>query len=234
MRVRHILILAAALIASSATGFPAAAAGGAGDASEIARTVEIVDGDTLLLDDGREVRLVGIQAPKLPLGREGFVAWPLADEAKAALAELTLGRDVKIAPGPAPQDRHGRLLAQLYDAESGEWIQGALLADGMARVYSFHDNRVLIPEMLERERAARAAGRGIWGEPWYAIRNPEGLGGDIGSFQLVEGLVLDAAEVRGRGYINFGPDYRSDFTISLDRAALARFAESGRAPADYI
>ena len=156
MRVRHILILAAALIASSATGFPAAAAGGAGDASEIARTVEIVDGDTLLLDDGREVRLVGIQAPKLPLGREGFVAWPLADEAKAALAELTLGRDVKIAPGPAPQDRHGRLLAQLYDAESGEWIQGALLADGMARVYSFHDNRVLIPEMLERERAARA------------------------------------------------------------------------------
>ena len=50
-------------------------------AQEIARAVEIVDGDTLILADGREVRLVGIQAPKLPLGRKNFRTWPLADEA---------------------------------------------------------------------------------------------------------------------------------------------------------
>ena len=42
----------------------------------------VVDGDTLVLADGRQVRLVGIQAPKLPLGRDGFQPWPLADEAK--------------------------------------------------------------------------------------------------------------------------------------------------------
>ena len=229
---RYPVLLAAAL---AVCAVPGAMPGAAEEpASEIARAVKIVDGDTLFLDDGREVRLVGIQAPKLPLGREGFVAWPLAEEAKAALTELALGRELKIAPGPAPMDRHGRLLAQLYDAETGQWVQGALLSQGMARVYSFYDNRVRIPEMLERERAARAAGRGIWGESWYAVRNPAGLGGDIDSFQLVEGQVLDAAEVRGRGYINFGPDYRSDFTISLDRDALRRFAESGRAPADYI
>ena len=33
---------------------------------------EIVDGDTLFIDDGTQIRLVGIQAPKLPLGRRGF------------------------------------------------------------------------------------------------------------------------------------------------------------------
>ena len=53
-----------------------------------ARAVEIVDGDTLVLDDDRQVRLVGIQAPKLPLGQANFVAWPLADEAKALLERL--------------------------------------------------------------------------------------------------------------------------------------------------
>jgi len=45
------------------------------------RVATIVDGDTLFIDDGTEVRLVGIQAPKVPLGRAGFapmlVPYPL-------------------------------------------------------------------------------------------------------------------------------------------------------------
>ena len=56
------------------------------------RVVEVVDGDTLVLDDVRQVRLVGIQAPKLPLGRPGFEAWPLGEKSKAALEALVLGR----------------------------------------------------------------------------------------------------------------------------------------------
>ena len=39
--------------------------------------VEIVDGGTLRLDMGKQVRLVGLQAPRLPLGRANFKAWPL-------------------------------------------------------------------------------------------------------------------------------------------------------------
>ena len=46
-------------------------------AAETERVVEIVDGDTLVLAGGRQVRLVGIQAPKLPLGRPGLEAGPL-------------------------------------------------------------------------------------------------------------------------------------------------------------
>ena len=57
-------------------------------APERGRAVEIVDGDTLVLEDGLQVRLVGTQAPKLPLGRPNFQTWPLATEAKAALARL--------------------------------------------------------------------------------------------------------------------------------------------------
>src|SRR3546814_5034081 len=47
-----------------------------------AEAVTVIDGDTLTLADGREIRLVGIQAPKLALGRTGFQPWPLAEEAK--------------------------------------------------------------------------------------------------------------------------------------------------------
>ena len=88
--------------------------------------VEVIDGDTLVLADGSEVRLVGIQAPKLPLGRADFVAQPLAEEAKAALAAMTLGRTVALSYGGQRIDRWGRRLAHLHD-ESGRWIQGELL-----------------------------------------------------------------------------------------------------------
>ena len=58
----------------------------------VATVAGVIDGDTVRLDDGRQVRLVGIQAPKLPLGRPEFEPWPLADAAKAALAGLIDGR----------------------------------------------------------------------------------------------------------------------------------------------
>ena len=188
-----------------------------------AEVADIVDGDTLVLADGRQVRLVGIQAPKAALGRAGFEPWPLADEAGAALAELALGRSVSLGVGGAGTDRHGRVLAQLY-RDDGLWLQGELLARGLARVYSFADNRALVAEMLALERHARAAGRGIWADPWYRIRAPDELGGLLDSFQIVEGRVLDVAVVRNRGYLNFGDDWKTDFTVAIDPAALRRFA----------
>jgi micrococcal nuclease len=184
----------------------------------------IVDGDTLVLKDGVEVRLVGLQAPKLPLGRTGFRAWPLAEEAKAALEELALGKTLRLSYGGLRIDRHGRLLAHLHDAD-GRWIQGEMLARGMARVYSFADNRARVPEMLALETAARAQRRGIWAHPFYRIRgtDPDELKRDIGTFQLVEGIVLSAAVVRNRGYLNFGPDWKTDFTITISPRDMRRF-----------
>ncbi len=197
-----------------------------------ARVIEVVDGDTVILHDGREVRLVGTQAPKLPLGRPNFAKWPLADEAKAALAELTLGQEVALAYGGRRRDRHGRELAHLY-LEDGRWVQGEMLFQGMARVYTFADNRALISKLLKQERRARRARRGIWAHPYYAIRDSDNLDEHIGSFQLVEGRVR-SAQVRGkRAYLNFGRNWRSDFTVSLDDEARRLFRQAGINPVHY-
>jgi endonuclease YncB( thermonuclease family) len=193
-----------------------------------ARVIAVIDGDTVKLDNGREVRLVGIQAPKLPLGRRGFAAWPLADEAKAKLETLTARKLVTLHYGGAREDRHGRLLAHLTTqdeaaADRAVWVQGDMLKAGLARVYSFPDNRALVAEMLAFEREARAARRGIWRNPYYRIRKPEETRRDIETFQLVEGRVLQAASVKDRVYLNFGPDYRTDFTIAIARRNLRLF-----------
>ncbi|MPZ09592.1 MAG: thermonuclease family protein [Kiloniellaceae bacterium] len=193
-------------------------------AGAVAATV--IDGDTLTLADGREIRLVGIQAPKLPLGRAGFASWPLAEEAKRFLAGLTLGQHLDLGFGGRRSDRHGRVLAHLFDSQ-GRWIQGELLNAGLARVYSFADNRTAVAEMLGLERAARAARRGIWADSFYAVRPAEAAGRWLGGFEVVEGRILAVGQGGGTTYLNFAEDWREDFTIALDRRARKLFEEQG-------
>lgn len=226
-------VLAAALAAMLAAGLTAAP-GRADPFAGLAQggtavVSEVVDGDTVVLADGRQVRLVGIQAPKLPLGRPGFEAWPLAEEAKATLASLTRQGTVTLGFGGVSQDRHGRLLAHMF-TEDGVWLQGAMLEQGLARVYSFADNRALVDEMLALERAARAAGRGIWGLDYYALVDEADAGAHLGSFALVEGEVLDAEVVRGRGYLNFGEDWKQDFTVTIAPEDMDAFLAAGMTP----
>ena len=200
---------------------------------------EVIDGDTVVLRGGRQVRLVGTQAPKLPLGRPGFAKWPLADEARARLQELVLGRSVQLAYGGLRRDRHGRQLAHLFlndHADHGDrgparlWVQGTMVGDGLARVYSFSDNRACVAELLALEARARAAKRGIWALPYYAIGSaarPGALARLAGTFQIVEGRARLATR-RGRWiYINFGSEYWRDFTIAIPSRSWKLFSKAG-------
>ena len=198
-----------------------------------ARAVEVIDGGTVRLESGETVRLAGIQAPKLGSDGSGAGGWPLAREARQALAALVQGRRVGLAFAGPRRDRHGRLRAHLVRADDGAWIQGALLAAGLARVMSRVDERAAVPEMLGLERRARAARLGIWREPRYRVRAAAEAGGALRSFQLIEGRVRAAAVVRGRGYLNFGEDWREDFTVSIAPRDRRRFEAAGIAVEDY-
>lgn len=213
----------------------------AGETAHRAKVVEIVDGDTVLIDppfkDGNEIRLVGIQAPKLPLGRANFPTWPLAPEAKQALSDLTLGKTVALTFGGARRDRYARWLAHLHviDGDARVWVQGEMLKRGLARVYTFPDNRALADDMLSHEQEARQSKAGIWALPFYTIRNsdPETLLDLLGTFQLIEGRIVDAAFVKGTVYLNFGADWRSDFTIAIQRKHMKTFSLSGIDPREW-
>jgi endonuclease YncB( thermonuclease family) len=199
---------------------------------ETGKVTKVIDGDTLLLENGKQLRLVGIQAPKFPVGRRTGLTWPLAGEAKDTLEDLVLGQTISLFYGGARLDRHSRTLAQATDSQ-GRWLQGELLQRGLARVYSFADNRAMVAEMLSLERNARNARRGIWAHPFYAVRRHEDAEKDIGSFELVEGRVLKVAIVGGRAYLNFGNDWQRDFTLVIESAERRRFEAEGFDPAFY-
>ncbi len=198
-----------------------------------ARVVEVIDGSTVLLDDGETVRLAGIEPPKHIAGDAASDMEPLVETSRQTLARLVQGRRVGLAVGGVPRDRHGRLRVHLVRSDDGTWIQGTLLAAGLARVHSLVDDRAAAAEMLVIEDRARAARLGIWSQPGYRVRAAGEADGGLHSFQLVEGRVRAAAVVRGRGYLNFGDDWREDFTVSIGPRDRRRFESEGVAIEDY-
>jgi micrococcal nuclease len=189
---------------------------------------EVMDGDGFKMKGvAEDIRMLGIQAPKLPKGRRNFQPWPESADAQRALDALVKGHAVTLRLGQTPKDRNGRTLAHVV-RDDGLWIQQELVRAGWARVYTFPDNRQFADDLYKAEREARAAKRGIWADKVYAVRaaDPQSLERDIGTFQIVEGKVAKAAKVRGRYYINFGDDYRSDFTATIAPEAATLFARA--------
>jgi endonuclease YncB( thermonuclease family) len=218
------LLLPALMLAAPV--MPSAALAARLPAFEPGETVTIgavVDGGEVVLGDGRHVRLAGIEAPR-PAAADGR-SWPYAEEAKAALEKLVLGREVELRFAGNRRDRHGRILAHVFVGR--RWVQGEVIRRGLARVASAADNRRGVAEMLAREDRARQARRGIWRDRFYAVRAADEAGHYAGSFQIVEGTVADTAMVDGQLFVNFGGDWRTAFSLRLAPDALRLFRSEG-------
>jgi endonuclease YncB( thermonuclease family) len=190
---------------------------------ETASVGAVVDGGEIALADGRQVRLVGIEAPHPAAAH--VRAWPYAAEAKAALEKLVLGREVELRFAGNRRDRYGRILAHVFVGK--RWVQGEMIRRGLARVASAADNRLGVAEMLAREERARQAQRGIWRDRFYAVRAADEAGRYGGSFQIVEGAVVDTARVEGQLFVNFGDDWRTAFSLRLPLETLRLFRAEG-------
>ena len=167
-----------------------------------ATVVEIVDGDTLRLHDGEQVRPLGLQAPKLPVGRRNFKTWPLDNESKDALVPDILetvtswfrSSETGLArPGACPFACFGRYLDPGRDATFR-----------LCPVFTLYDKRPLVDEILQLEQSARRARHGRLGHAFYRIWPAENLRGDINTFQLVEDRVRAVATFKGSTYLNLG------------------------------
>jgi micrococcal nuclease len=140
----------AALPATETTGIPP-------QATEA--TIDYVhDGDTLFLTDGRKVRLLGINTPEIGANLECY-----GDEATALLRSLLpKGTHVWVNADIEPRDQYGRSLLFVYKDDATN-INLELLKQGAAEVEMYAPNLLLQQSIDGAERAARAAGVGLWG-----------------------------------------------------------------------
>ena len=170
----------------------------------------VTDGDTLRLQDGRRVRLIGINAPEL--GRNGKPSEPYAQAAKRALQALVDGQPLQLVTGDEATDRYGRTLGYLFD-QRGENLEAQLLAQGMGYAVAIPPNLALINCHVAAEQAARDARLGLWQAPPVVAVDTLRRGG----FQLVQGKV-SAVNTAG-----------TTLWVDLDGPLTLRFTAADRA-----
>ena len=137
-------------------------------AGEPGTVAEVVDGDTLILSDGRVVRMAGVEAPKPHLAKAGANIGELARAAREALEGFIGGARIEIRLGEVSRDRHDRTLAQVYLGD-GTWLQEAMVKAGFARIRPFPGDFSCLGDLVKYERGARDMSRGLWRSAEYSI-----------------------------------------------------------------
>jgi endonuclease YncB( thermonuclease family) len=199
---------------------PARAEGCAFEPQGEGRVAAVIDARTFRLQDGREVRLAGIE--------------PVANQSTnqtSALAAIIAGHDVSLRGEDDTPDRYGRQPALVFLDSSDTLVQGELLAQGEALVSAAVTNKDCASVLAAAEAAARQAKRGIWADP-TAIKSAESSGdilAGVGRFTVVEGKVLSVRQAGATTYLNFGRNWTRDFAVTISRRMVAAFEAAGLA-----
>jgi hypothetical protein len=130
----------------------------------------------------------------------------------AALRDAIDGAPRLVVRGPPWTDRTGHRPVEVFRPD-GRSVQERLVAAGAARVRPGAD-AALTRRLLARERVAREAGRGGWGDGRFRIHDAVPTPA-IAGFAVVRGEVVSTGETRWFHYLNFAEEYWTDFSVRM-------------------
>lgn len=198
------------------------------DESPLFRVKDVEAGSNILLEDGRKIRLADIITPyHLQIDTyEQRINHHLTSLLKGKLVSLEVNLLRKT-------DRYGRLLAHVWvydnctsnkaeDCQDRLWVQGDLIEHGYAIVYNYSELFNYNVALLTLEHDARSKYKGIWQEKKLSVLDASVIEANSSryrnSFKFIEGVPKQIVESKNKIFINFGDDWKKDFTITVDKA----------------
>jgi hypothetical protein len=184
----------------------------------------------LTLEDGRELKLNGINPPgPTPNNAD------LDSKTGAKLAVWLVGREILFRPLGQRPDRWGRTPALIFasaGAAGSPFLQVAetVLDAGLARFEPSADAAHCRTDLLTAEAAARAAALGLWSDPYYAIiaaTDHDSFSEKAGTFVIVEGRVTGVGKGDFRSSVFFGPRRGMDFSVTILQRHIKTFDAAG-------
>lgn len=172
----------------------------------------VTDSKTIVLADGSIIRLATLHTPDA-----------MMDASRRALTALTAHHTVRVEKVKNAQDRHGRTVAHVY-RDDGLWLQGEMVKHGMAMVMAIPHQTAQIRKLYRMEDTSRKAGKGLWSNPVILPAGPAAAK-FRGTYALVEGTVKKVTAVRDATYINFGEDWKTDFSLRIAKTDRKYFAD---------
>lgn len=181
----------------------------------------VIDGDTVALQDGRHIRIIGINTPEKK--QKEIPAQPLANLATRSLREIISQNDGKLLLrlGKEPQDHYGRTLAHLF-LPNGTNLTARLLREGKGLSISIPPNLQFQDCYLAAEDYAHKLKHGVWSHEYFNIRPVSTLSKTDTGFHRVQGIVSRIGESKNAFWFNLG----KGFAIRLPKNKLSYFSNS--------
>ena len=174
---------------------------------QLVAVAHVYDGDTVRLEDGRRVRLLGINAPEL--GRNNAPNQRYSKQAKQAVEQfLSVKGMVLIYSDIEQQDKYDRYLAHLVKVTpNGEQLNLGqyLLVQGFAYHIVVPPNLALADCFSKAEKVARNLSRGLWHDTGILVLK----GGDVvtrGGYQRIRAQVSHVNQKKA-WWINFNDGF---------------------------
>lgn len=204
--------------------------------SQSSKTVQtIVNATTLTMGDNSIIRLDGILIPDqyTPNNQDS----PIHTQALTLIEEHFAGKSVRAyydrALREPPKDRSRHLLAQLVNDKDNIWAQKLLLETGLAVYWPSETTASIASYLRAYENVARTGKIGLWANEQYTPRTPENVKANSFQMQIVEGKPTRIATVRDMIYVNFGQNWREDFTVNIPQNLRKAFAKHGEKPISW-
>lgn len=191
----------AAFVAFALLLLPLGAAG-LNDTSDVVR--HVLDGDSIILSDQRQARMIGINAPEF--GKDGRPDEPLAAAARNRLRALVQGKTVKLQLETEERDHYGRWLAHLILAD-GTNVEEVLLKEGLVAAIAVPPNVAQVQRHQAAETQARKARRGLWADAYFQPIPAASLTTDHTGFHFVRGQVTHVGRSKKFVYLDIGAHF---------------------------
>ena len=195
-----------------------------------AEVVSIIDPQTVQLHDGQIIRLSGVDFPDLKVHEAG----DFSVTTMRVLKDMLLNQGVNIYQTKKADrgrvNRMGHQIAHLERIADGIWVQGTLISLGLARVRTTQRTPEMAEQMYALEQNARTDKLGLWEMEKFNPLLPNSAAEHVDSFQIIEGRIKSTALKNNRIYLNFGKDWRSDFTVSIAPDDKRSFSKAGLDP----
>lgn len=133
------------------------------------KVIKVIDGDTVVLESGETLRLIGVDAPE----KNDCFATESFDE----LIKLIGGRGVRLEKDVSEVDRYSRLLRYVWIDQL--MANQELVRLGFAKAFPYPPDVKYQDLFSQAEQEARENQRGLWvacGESTKSIDNKPGLG----------------------------------------------------------
>lgn len=121
---------------------------------------KVIDGDTVVLENGETIRYLGIDAPEMGKKKGGPEFF--AREATRYNKKLVLLKKVRLAFDEEKRDSYGRLLAYVY--VKNVFVNGELVRQGYARAMVKPPNTRYRTLLIQYQKEAMDRDAGLWQE----------------------------------------------------------------------